>query len=397
MKILHIINYYHEGFGYQENFLAHYQKKLGHEVIILTSDYYFPFNSYNTTMRKVLGERKKGAGVFQDNGVSIIRKKSILSNSRPGLICFSISSTVTDFSPDIVHVHGTTNIWIPQLIYYQSKLKFKIFIDSHQDFSVENYSKSVIDRLYYWLWGIFHRVLIQKRNVNKYLPITKQSGDWLYNRLKIPRSMQTISPLGVDLSTMFYCEYDDVRLRKEWKAEDKLVIVNAGKQYKEKEILWIIEIAIALHARGVNIFLVLVGMADDRYDKEINTRLTKLDNDSWVRLPFLKRKELRCVYSASDIGVWPGIPSNTIQEAMACRVALLLPNNNIVGHLIDGNGIYIATSVARTVDDLCNLVFSTESLNQMKLESQKVVSNYSWKKITIDLLNLYKSNKQEDI
>ena len=397
MKILHIINYYHEGFGYQENFLAHYQKKLGHEAKILTSDYYFPFNNYDTTMRKVLGERNKGVGVFQDNGVTLIRKKSIFSNGRPGVICFSISSVLTDFTPDIVHVHGATNIWIPQLIYYQSKLKFKIFIDSHQDFSVENYSKSVINRFYYWLWSTYHHVLIQKKKINKYLPITKQSGDWLSNRLKVPKSMQTISPLGVDLSSMFYSEYDDARLRKKWNAEDKLVIVNAGKQYKEKEILWIIEIAISLHARGVKIFLVLVGMADELYDKEINTRLTKLDNDSWVRLPFLKRKELRCVYSASDIGVWPGIPSNTIQEAMACRVALLLPNNNIVGHLIDGNGTYISTSVARTVDDLCNLVFSKESLNQMKLESQKVVSNYSWKKITIDLLNLYKSNKQEDI
>jgi glycosyltransferase involved in cell wall biosynthesis len=78
---------------------------------------------------------------------------------------------------------------------------------------------------------------------------------------------------------------------------------------------------------------------------------------------------------------------------MACRVALLLPNNNIVGHLIDGNGIYISTSVARTVDDLCSLVFSKESLNQMKLESQKMADNYSWKKIANDLINLYKRNK----
>jgi glycosyltransferase involved in cell wall biosynthesis len=393
MKILHITNYYHEGFGYQENFLAHYQKKLGHEVLILASDYYFPFSSYNTTMRKVLGERKKGAGVFQDNGVTLIRKKSILSNTRPGFICFSVSSIVTDFIPDIVHVHGATNFWIPQLIYYQSKLKYKIFIDSHQDFSVESYSKPVINRFYYWLWGAYHHVLIQKKKVNQYLPITKQSADWLSKRLKVPKSMQTISPLGVDLSTMSYSENDDERLRKEWKAEDKLVIVNAGKQYKEKEILWIVELAISLYVRGANIFLVLVGVADELYDKEINTRLSKLDNNSWIRLPFLKRKELRCVYSASDIGVWPGIPSNTIQEAMACRVALLLPNNDIVGHLIDGNGIYISTSIAKTVDHLCKLVSSKELLNQMKLESQKIAYKYSWKKIVNDLNNVYKHNK----
>jgi len=391
MKILHITNYYHEEFGYQENFLAYYQQKLGNEVLIVASDYYFPFNSYETSMKKVLGPRKIGEGVFEDNGVRIIRKKSILSNTKPGFICFSIASEIKDFKPDIVHVHGATNFWILQLLYFQSKLNFKIFIDSHQDFSVENYSNSLSHRLYYWLWSNFHRLLIQKNKVSNYLPITLQSSDWLSRRLKIPKSKQIISPLGVDLSTMFYTEEDDFRLRKEWKAEDKLVIVNAGKQYKEKEILWIIEIAISLHARGANIFLVLVGIADESYNNEINMKLTKLDNSSWMRLPFLSRKDLRCIYSAADLGVWPGIPSNTIQESMACKVALLLPNNNIVGHLIKSNGLYMSTSIEKTADHLYNLISSKDLISQMKIESEKMSSNFSWKVIVNNLLNIYKA------
>ena len=291
MKILHIINYYHEGFGYQENFLAYNQKKLGHDVMILTSEYYFPFENYNSTMKKVLGNRRKGVGKSQDNGVTIIREKSTFSGVRPGFIYFSISKILANFSPDIVHVHGATNTWMPELIYHHSKLRFKIFIDSHQDFSVENFSNSVINHFYYQLWSALHCFFIKNNKISHYLPITKGSSDWLSFRLKIPKSMQVISPLGVDLLTMFYDKYDDIRLRKEWGAEGKLVLVNAGKQYKEKEIIRIIEIAISLQERGIDFFLVLVGMADDLYDKEMVAMLSKLNNKSWIRLPFLKRKE----------------------------------------------------------------------------------------------------------
>ena len=57
MRILHVIHYYHEGFGYQENWLAAHQIKLGHEVCVVTSDYYFPFPNYEATMAPTLGSR----------------------------------------------------------------------------------------------------------------------------------------------------------------------------------------------------------------------------------------------------------------------------------------------------------------------------------------------------
>jgi hypothetical protein len=38
MKIIHICQYYNDGFGYQENLLPRYQAKLGHDVMVITSD-----------------------------------------------------------------------------------------------------------------------------------------------------------------------------------------------------------------------------------------------------------------------------------------------------------------------------------------------------------------------
>jgi len=390
MKILHITNYYHEGFGYQENCLTVSQKELGNDVRIITSDYYAPFPNYDSTMKLFLGDRKKGDGVFQDKGIKLIRKKSMLSNSRPGFIYFSVSKELLDYNPDVVHVHGATNTWLPQLIRLQKKVKFKLFIDVHQDYSVENYSMGYIGGVYYYLWKLYHRKLIVRGNVKAYLPITKQSSEWLEKRLGIPVAMHKTSPLGVDLSTMHYTLKGE-SLRDKWGATEKLVIVNAGKQYEKKKIHWLVSIVELLLERDIDVFLVLVGSADLSYDQVIEKGLSKLPHSSWIRLPFQDRKSLREIYSASDVGIWPGIPSNTIQEAMACGVALFVPNNNIVGHLIGENGYYIPKDDGQMVEYLCKLFHSRELLEKMKASSIEIIKDkYSWDRIASDLLKLYR-------
>ena len=119
-KILHIINYYHEGFGYQENYLPVCQKNLGYQVKVLTSDYYFPFPDYDKSVRKILGCRKVGVGIFNDKGIDVIRKKSLFSSIFPaGILYFSVESTIKEFKPDFIHIHGATNLWLFNVVRLQ--------------------------------------------------------------------------------------------------------------------------------------------------------------------------------------------------------------------------------------------------------------------------------------
>ena len=41
MKVMHLSNYYMGGFDDQENWLPYHQMKLGHDVLIVTSDHWF--------------------------------------------------------------------------------------------------------------------------------------------------------------------------------------------------------------------------------------------------------------------------------------------------------------------------------------------------------------------
>jgi len=330
-------------------------------------------------------------GVFNDKGIDIIRKKSLFSSIFPaGILYFSVGSIIREFKPDFIHVHGATNLWLFNVVRLQQKMGYKIFIDSHQDFVVESYKSKFFYQLFYYFWSKVHYYLIKFSIVEKYLPITKASQSWLVKRLNIPIHIQIISPLGTDLSLMNYNEVLDSDFRKKYEAENKLIIVNAGKQYEGKYILFIVEIAQQLQLRGVELLLVLVGSAADEYDKKISKKLSGLPRESWLRFPFMARSELKEIYCAADLGLWPGVPSNTIQEAMGCGVAVALPNEDSTNHLIDGNGLHISVNdLLGSTEKLSDIVKNASLLLDMKKKSIVIARNYSWDSISKDLIKIY--------
>ncbi|MFC1652369.1 glycosyltransferase family 4 protein [Planctomycetota bacterium] len=392
MKILHVINYYQEGFGYQENWLPFYQKELGHEVLVATSDYYFPFIDYDNTMKKRLGERYVGVGSFQDKGVRIVRLKSVFDSiGSAGILYIGISNVLVDFMPDVVHVHGATNLCIPNLVRLKKKYAYKLFVDTHMDYSVARKNGGYKEKLFYAIWKGYYHSYGAKKAISKFLPITRDARKWAADKLLLADSDMAMSPLGVDTKSMFYDEEQSNRFRKKHGLVGKTVVVNAGKQHQAKRIDWIIDVVHQSIERGADVFLILVGSAGKEYDSLIKEKLEKMSG-TYLRLPFLEREELRTVYSACDIGIWPGMPSNTIQEAMACKVAIILPNDDIVGHLIDGNGLTESQDPDVAADYICSLSQDKGLLETHKTRSADIASKYSWQSITKDLMDIYNGN-----
>ena len=171
-----------------------------------------------------------------------------------------------------------------------------------------------------------------------------------------------------------------------------MFILDGWKQYEKKNIEWIIRVAIEASKINKQIFLLLIGSAGDVYDKKIIKLLSRLNKDQFLRLPFLRRDILQKAYSASDIGIWPGIPSNTIQEAMLCEVALILPENNIVGHLIDKNGLKENDNIHKAAKFIITCANNKTKLDSYKKKSKEIAFRYSWSKITSDLNVIYTSN-----
>lgn len=392
MKILHVVNYYHEGFGYQENYLPKFQQRSGHEVLVLASDYYFPVPNYNDTMRHSMGDRCVGYGEFFDDNLKVVRTKSWFGSiRRPGLIYFPVGRVLAEYKPEIVHVHGATNLTIPVLCLLQKKYKYKIFVDSHQDDSVSNYTDSPVDKLYYGVWRLLYHSFGLIKKIALFLPITKNAGEWLSKRLHISEDQMFLSPLGVDLGTMSYDKGSEVQFRSEHGIGDKLVVVNAGKQYPEKRIEWIIDVVKTARNLGANAFLVLIGNADKKYDAVLRGRLAEIEGH-YLRLPFLDREELSRVYSAADIGIWPGVPSITIQEAMACGVAMILPDDNIVGQFVKNNGLHESENIMKAAAFIHAMSMDPVKLDRLRNESVSVVKKYDWHSVSDELIRLYEKS-----
>ena len=73
MRIVHVVDYLMPQMGYQEFLLPKWNAKHGHEVFIITSDRYTPFNNYDETWGRTLGKRICGVGISKHEGVTIIR------------------------------------------------------------------------------------------------------------------------------------------------------------------------------------------------------------------------------------------------------------------------------------------------------------------------------------
>ena len=194
MKVLHVINYYNDGLSYQENFLTHWQQRQDCEVKIVTSDYYFPFEDYQNTMYPRLGSRKRKIDITEDRGVQVIRKKSyFLSERLASLIWFRIYDVIKEFKPEVIHLHGATNLCLFELLFFKIFFKYKIFIDSHQDHMVEGKQNKKLKKLYYFPWKLIYSVCLYTKSVNAFLPITEDAMDWLLESLGIQKKHQIIN------------------------------------------------------------------------------------------------------------------------------------------------------------------------------------------------------------
>lgn len=380
------MNYYQENMGYQENWLPYYQKQWGNNVEILTSDKYFNFPDYEISMKPILGDRYVGTGVFYDNNIKIIRKKSYFEYAKRNIIFFNTLSHLNKFEPDIIHLHGNTNLNLYNIIKYVKNNNTKLFIDSHTDYNNTN-TNSLANKIYYWFWSLFYKKI--DKYIHHFLPITNESLKYLNQEFKIPRNEMTINHLGVNIDKFYFDEKANIKLRKKYNIEDKIVIINAGKQNEDKKIDLIINIVkiLIIENEMTNIVLMLIGNSNSEYTKKIDLASAGIEKNI-IRIPFVKNDKLKDYYSLADIGIWPSA-SNTIQEAMACNVGMILPHNEVLSHLIVDNGFLMESfDKDKIASNLRDMIISG-NYKKYKTNSRQLIELYSWKNITKKSLTIY--------
>lgn len=322
MKILYAVDYYQPQLGYSEFFIPRQLQALGHEVIIFTSNYYFPFPKYDETAGKLLGHRQQPAGIFTFEGTKVI-KRPMTYEIFTRAIFTGHKKILSIFQPDVVLINkipGWNTVRFSQL---KSQFGYKLIsYDAHLSSGFYAEGNLVLKSIMYWSFRTFLAPLLAAR-VDKFVAVQEGTELIIRKFYGIKKNIQHI-PLGTDTDRFQYRVADRNRIRSKYGLGTKdVVIIYTGKIIEEKGVSILFEACNDLFGKYPNLKLLLVGAGNETYIKRCQDELKSEYSNRVVWAGFQDNKDLPAFYSASDLGVWPLQESTAMNDAAACNLPFI--------------------------------------------------------------------------
>ena len=314
MRIVHVVDYLMPQMGYQEFLLPKWNALQGHEVFILTSDRYTPFENYDETWGSTLGNRICGTGVSIHEGVKVLRLPIYCEiKSRPFIR--GLTSKINELNPDLLMIHGTGSFSIYQCVFSLKKKTFPIFADNHM--IVDVIQKGFFQSIYYSL----HKFLMQKyisKRIDLFFGVTSDSCDYLHDYEGVPNDKLKLLPLGVDT------EIFKPRKKKEFTSQVP-VIVQSGKLNYDKKPQWLSEAAIILLKKGIKLKLKFIGNGSETIINDIKKKFYEEGFQSNLEIiDLLTLENLSEEFNEADLVIFPDGTSLSCIEAASCDTVVIM-------------------------------------------------------------------------
>jgi glycosyltransferase involved in cell wall biosynthesis len=393
MRIARVVQYFQPRFGYADYYLMTAFKRLGHEVCIITSDYYSPEVSLfdNSVNRKI------GSGKSVEYGLIVYRLPTFFEMNGWVINLVGMKKVLEDFKPDVVHSNDLVYPLTLLAVHYRRKFRYKLFVDSITGSFNPTGPKALAFKMYKRL---FARYL--QKNVSGFFAICQGSKKWLFKSFHVPNSSIKLVPLAAD-SNVFLPDAQNRQVMRDnlgFKT-DEIVLIYTGKITHDKDIdVLIRSLALVACDFSGKLKLLIIGNGQPKYLKYLS-ELEKMSGvlENVVFIPTVDRRVLPKYFNAADVAIWPGIPSISIIEAMASGLPIIIakyarPREDAYDttHLLEyenglsfqrGDVLQLASSIRRLA--------SNESLRkEMGKKSRKLVEEkLNWDKVAIQLITIY--------
>lgn len=390
MKIIHVIDYFQPKLGYQEYFLAKYQKKLGHNVCVVTSDRYFPFDNYQNLFGHVLGKRILKPGKFVERGVDVYRLP-VFFEYKTVIIIRNLYKILQKLKPDLVFMHNMMGSTAIQVALFKDKLRYKLFYDTHTSELNTDFKSSLFRKIYYSFFVKKAVKFFIRKKADKIIAIGEDEHNLVTKTYGLNSNEVPIIRLGVDTEAFHPNKKERKGLRKKlnFKDTDKIVIFT-GKISPEKEVDVLIKLMQALKRDDVK--LLLVGSAGEDYKLKLVNLIDKLevkDKIRWVEM--VPQEELPGYYQIADIAIWPGNPTMARFEALSSGLPVIVATGIESAKDIIAAGAALdfkrgdITDLEKKVNFLINnpTKYAETSRKAIKL----IKNNYAWQKIAKNIIN----------
>ena len=378
MKIVHVIPSapYNDYWGYQDNLLPKFQKRLGHEITVLT-----------TNLKQQEGKivETECSDYFLNDGERVVRlaKKKYCSKILTAL-CSKLNVWIylKDIKPDIVFVHGLVSTTIYDVIKYKKKINPKCIIvqDNHLDYYNFPVKDNIKGRIIRWFYCRICRKSLPY--VNKVYGVTPWRKIFAEEYFKVPDAKTDVLLMGGDDDKIHFNQADEIRknIRDKLKlGDDDFVLITGGKIDKTKNIHLLMQAVRELNED--NLKLIVFGQPDNKMASTID----ELSKDSHIRyIGWLDSSDVYNYFLASDLVVFPGTHSVMWEQAVACGIPLIVKDWEGMHHVdVGGNCLFLQKDDIEEIKEKINNVYHDVELykSMLKVAKEKGISIFSYKEI----------------
>jgi glycosyltransferase involved in cell wall biosynthesis len=401
MRIVHVMNWYIPNLGYQENFLPAEQKKLGHQVEIITSDRTPPLIGFSRHVGRLYGRRIFGEGITNDNGVRIHRLRVALEIENGGMIVLKgLNKKLKELNPDVVHAHGAFTPSTIQVVANAERMGYRVFIDEHthsNNFNPASLSKTS----YIQAVRVFYRIL--GKRVDGWMPVTDAAKEILQSLFVIRDTPIQVLDLGAD--TNRFRPSEDLRMKGRQEVgigSNELLVITAGKFDETKDTHVLIKAFREVVSRNPGVRLLLLGDGPESYMQMLHKLVE--DNQlehSVIFHVFVRNEELPKFYNAADIGAWPGNHTITAVEAFATGLPVIIPDSDKAYAVLFKSGAvygYARGDVSSLVHLILQIITDADQRRRKGLQATRFAAdNISWQVLARRSIDMYSSATRSNV
>lgn len=358
MKIVHIApnSPYNDYWGYQDNLLPKYQRKLGHDVTVIITN----------KMHKDGKIVEIPPAVYElDDGVKIIRLKykQYIHPVVTGVFSdLDVYDLLNDIQPDFIFYHGLVSYTIIGVTKYIKKNpKCKMVEDNHMDYNIGNKTNTLKEKaIRSWLRFLNRKSI---KYVTKVYGVTPWRKQYAEDYFKIPANKTDVLIMGADDEKMHIEKRMDLRkeVRDKYRIEpDDFLIVTGGKIDKNKKIDVLMQ---ACKELG-NVKLLIFGNVENDIHKKFE-ELKKSKNIIYIG--WIKSDEVYKYFYAADLVFFPGQHSVLWEQACASKVPCVFEKWDGMEHVNNGgNSDFVYPVNAENVKEKIKELRYTDKYYRMK-------------------------------
>lgn len=322
MKIVHISKNYIEGWGYQENLLSLYQKRAGHDVVVISDNEHLKYIQDQELADRIV---KQGTE-YECDGIRIYKIKTYLNTSSTSFFCRGLYKILEREQPDMIFHHNVNCSTLPVAARYKRHHpQVRLYADNHADWINESKNK---------LWHkFFYDTLIPRTvkrlgdSVNSYIGVSPLRCQYLNNVYRVPESKVRFLPIGCDTAGAEQVVESREILRKHYQIkDDAFVVVSGGKLDRSKGTLALIDACENMKAKQDSLHLVLFGKIDEGVKQAASGK-------EWITMEgWCDRVKTLSLLKMADVACWPWLHTTLIEDSVASGIPLVVKMSDNVSH-----------------------------------------------------------------